>query len=69
LLKRYTTLFALGYLFDGSVDNRFSSSNNVLTNLSSHLKRLRLINDDWFITREFFDLDISEDLHEGWLLP
>ncbi|GBB87223.1 hypothetical protein RclHR1_13670004 [Rhizophagus clarus] len=61
LLKCYTTLFALRHLFDGGVNNRFSSSNNALTNLSSHLKRL--IN-DWFITREFFDLDISEDLHE-----
>jgi len=62
LLKRYTTLFAIRHLFDGGVDGRFSSSNNALTNLPHHLKRLM---NDWFIAEESFDLDINEDLNEG----
>ena len=62
LLKRYTTLFAIRHLFDGGIDGRFSSSNNALTNLPQHLKRLM---NDWFIAEESFDLDMSEDFNEG----
>ncbi|EXX55552.1 hypothetical protein GLOIN_2v1886076 [Rhizophagus irregularis DAOM 181602=DAOM 197198] len=60
LLKRYTTLFAIRHLFDGGIDKRFSSTNNALTNLPYHLKRLM---NDWFIVEKPFDPeeDISND--------
>ncbi|KAF0514529.1 hypothetical protein F8M41_017575 [Gigaspora margarita] len=59
LLKHYTTLFAICYLFDRGVDSRFSSSNNALMNFSHHSKRL--VN-NWFITEKLFDT--SENLYE-----
>ncbi|CAG8670731.1 83_t:CDS:2 [Cetraspora pellucida] len=63
LLKHYTTLFAIHYLFDGGVDSCFFSSNNALMNFSYHLKQL--VN-NWFITEKFFDT--NENLHEELIL-
>jgi hypothetical protein len=60
LLKRYTTLFAVRHLFDGGVDKRLSSTNNALTNLPQHLKRLM---DDWFIVEKSFNSE--EEPSEG----
>jgi hypothetical protein len=62
LLKRYTTLFAIRHLFDSGVDRRLSSTNNALTNLLHHLKRLM---NDWFIVEKksfYFEEDTSEGL-------
>ena len=60
LLKRYTTLFAVRHLFDGGVDKRLSSTNNALTNLLHHLKRLM---NNWFIVEKSFNSE--EDISKG----
>ncbi|GBC01031.1 hypothetical protein RclHR1_04040001, partial [Rhizophagus clarus] len=59
LLKRYTTLFAVRYLFDGSIEICLSSMKNALNNLPHHLNWLM---DSWFIAERSFDFndDISE---------
>ncbi|CAG8850111.1 31456_t:CDS:2, partial [Gigaspora margarita] len=58
LLKRYTTLFAIRYLFDGGIDKCFSFINNALKNLPYQLKHLT---NDWFIIKNTFD---PEDINE-----
>ena len=62
LLKRYTTLFAIRHLLDGGIDNRFSSTNNALTTISYHLRRLM---NDWFIAEKTFDEPGDENISEG----
>ena len=61
LLKRYTTLFAVRYLFDSGVDKQFPSTSNVLTNLPNSLKRLM---NDWFIVEKSFDHQ-DDDINDG----
>lgn len=60
LLKRYTTLFALRHLLDGGIDKRFTSTNNALTGLPYHLKRLM---NDWFIVDK--SIEPEDDEAEG----
>ena len=57
LLKRYTTLFALRHLLDGGIDKRFTSTNNALTGLPYHLKRLM---NDWFIVDKSIEPEDDE---------
>jgi hypothetical protein len=63
LLKRYTTLFAIRHLLDGGIDKRFTFTNNALTNLPHHLKRLM---NDWFIVDKPFEPE--DDVNEGLIV-
>lgn len=49
LLKRYTTLFAIRHLIDGSIDPRLSQSSKAFAELSKNLIRIM---SDWFIVEE-----------------